>query len=299
MCLNKINLNNTFYIIFHKENIKLKKNVIILGMILTDTHCHIHSLDYPLDINQVFKNCQKANVKRLVCIGTDLEDSLQAINFVKEHSNNQYKIELYATVGLHPHEAEPTKMASYDDAFWAKFEDLAGQKEVIGIGECGYDLFYHQKEDLKLQEQIFNKQLSIAAKLNKPVVLHIRESFEHLPASLALHPSLKLIIHSFSGTIADINIVKKLPNLAYFSVNGIMTFSKNEDQQKALDVLSVQELLIETDSPYLSPTGFRGQPNQPSYITSIFDLLAKKHHLSNQNLADILELNYQNIFGKK
>jgi TatD DNase family protein len=230
---------------------------------LIDTHCHIHSKDYGLDSEQVILDAKKVGVNRGICVGTDLNDSILAVNFAKAHKN------IYSSIGIHPHEAKdyvnsPDKLD--------KFASLIGSEKLIAIGECGLDYFYNHSNSSD-QKQILRFQLELAQKNNLPVIFHVRQAFEDFWPIFDEYPGIVGVIHSFT---ADEKILSQIISRGlYIGLNGIMTFTKDESQLRAARLAPIDKILLETDSPFLTPVPYRGTIAQLKHVINIADFLAK------------------------
>lgn len=238
---------------------------------IIDTHCHIHEADYPNAL-QTIKDARQQGIIAFICVGTDLESSKQAVQFAKKYK----KEGAYAAVGIHPHEATPQKIdLSLASSTWQELEELAKEPEVIAIGEFGFDFFYHKEPSARAsQTKLARKHLELATKLNLPLILHIREAFQPFLELIQDFPKLGGVIHSFSDTPAKLKSVLELPNNFYIGLNGIMTFSKSPEQLESAKLIPLNRLILETDSPYLTPPPFRGKINTISNTRIIAEFLS-------------------------
>ncbi len=256
--------------------------------VLIDTHCHIHARDYPLDAEEVLRNAREAGVTRVVCIGTDAEDSKRAVEFAEKHNG------VYATVGVHPAGRMPFLCGIGGDKVGSK---------TVAVGEVGLD--YHYKPyDREAQIRLFEEMLQMAVDAGLPVVFHVREAFEDfwpvvdgfLGRDLG---KLRGVVHGFSerSKMATEYVEKALERGFYISLNGIATFSKDKDQMAAFAAVPQNRLMLETDAPYLAPPPFRGKPNQPAYVRGIAQFLADKRGVSLEELARATTKNAEELFG--
>ena len=163
-------------------------------MEFVDTHCHIHSADYPLDAIGVVKDANKDQVTKLICVGQDLEDSKLAISFAQKNSN------IWASIGIHPHESRHYR--DNEEAL-ANFESLAAQDKVVAVGECGLD-YYYDHSDKTDQKVILEFQINVAKKHNLPLIFHVRDAFDDFWEIFDKYENLKGVIHCFT---ADTNIL--------------------------------------------------------------------------------------------
>ncbi len=228
-----------------------------------DTHCHIHSQNYGLDPEVVIDDAKKLGVYRAICVGTDLEDSILAVNFAKNHDN------IYSSIGIHPHEAkdyvkEPNKLEA--------FAGLIGSEKLVAIGECGLDYFYNHSKS-EDQKTILRFQLDLAKKHNLPLIFHVREAFDEFWPIFDEYEGLRGVIHSFT---ASEKVLREIIDRGlYVGLNGIMTFAKNDEQLDMARSVPLDKILLETDAPFLTPVPYRGTIAQLKHVINIADFLAK------------------------
>ncbi|MDD4187923.1 MAG: TatD family hydrolase [Bacilli bacterium] len=245
----------------------------------TDTHCHVLSNEYN-NYRDIIHNLKKNNIKRIIINGYNLASNKEVIKLANKYPN------VYGALGLHPNYIEDNN----DDAINFIKNNL-NNKKIIAIGEIGLD-YYRNKENKKQQLKIFNLLLSIAENNSLPVIIHNREATEDLIKTLKKY-KLKGIIHSFSGSYET---AVKLINLGFkLGINGIVTF-KNTNLRRTLKKLKISNILIETDSPYLSPEPLRGTKNEPKNLVYIASILAEIYDINLDNLAKYLEKNFTDIF---
>jgi len=256
-------------------------------MQFTDTHCHIHSTDYQLDPNIVIEDAKKDLVTRLICVGTDLEDSELAVDFVQNQPMT------WASIGIHPHEA---KHYVSNKVALAKFESLANKNRVVAVGECGLD-YYYDHSNKHDQKEILEFQLSVAQKFNLPIIFHVRDAFEEFWPIFDNYKGLKGVIHSFTSDSNTLN--KALDRGLYIGLNGIMTFTKNAVQLTAAKNVPLSRLILETDSPYLTPVPFRGTICQPKHVRYTAEFLADLRDESLEDLAKLTTGNAIKLFNLK
>ncbi|HSX47929.1 MAG TPA: TatD family hydrolase [Candidatus Nanoarchaeia archaeon] len=236
---------------------------------LVDTHAHIHFDDFSDDVLSAAK---AAGVEKIVTIGVDAADSAKAVEFAQAHDN------VYATVGLHPHDAKHG-----NEAAQAQLSKLAGESKVVAIGECGLD-FYRNLSDKHSQEKTFRYQIELAQKNNLPMVWHVRDAFDEFFKIVDEYSGLRGIVHCFTSNRA--NMEKAIERGFMVALNGIMTFTRDESQLNAAKNLPLSNLVLETDCPFLTPVPLRGKPNQPAYIKFTAEFLAKLRAESFEELAE-------------
>lgn len=259
---------------------------------LIDTHAHIHLEEFENDLDSIFENSLKNNVKTIITVGTDELDSRQALDFC--YHNNNKEIDIYATAGIHPHDADRG-----DDSLLTLKElvvDGGYSDKLVAIGECGLD-YYRNNSPKKDQLKTLEFQLQLAMDSELPVVFHIRDAWEDFFGVLKNFKNTRGVIHSFTGSSREVELASK--NNLYFGLNGIMTFTKQQEQLDAVKTVPKDKLLFETDCPFLSPEPLRGKLNEPANIKIIAEFIAK---LRGENLSEISELsttNAKTLFGLK
>lgn len=257
-------------------------------MEFVDTHCHIHFPDYELDPDEVIAAATAAGVTRLICVGCTLTDSRLAVDMAAKHD------QVWASIGLHPHES-----VDYvnDSHALQQFRDLALLPKVMAIGETGLD--YHYMHSSKgYQQKMLRFQLDVALEHDLPLILHIREAyadFWEIFDDYAPRGRLKGVVHSFSAGEQELNQI--LQRGLYVGLNGIMTFTKNQDQLNAAKKVPLDKLLLETDAPFLTPTPYRGKICQPKYVRVTAEFLADIRGETLNQLAQASTCNAQALFG--
>ncbi len=243
-----------------------------------DTHAHLNDEKLYNKLNEVIENAISNNVKRIFCVGYDINSSKKAI----EISNN-YDI-VYSIIGIHPNSIN-------EDVY--EIENLISEN-VIAIGEIGID-FYWNKFDKEIQIEGFKRQIEIAQKYELPIVLHLRDkknSFEVFNIALEILKNYDLksvVFHSFSG---NEEIIKKILDRNYFvSFSGMLLY-KNKHIQDALKITNMKNVFFETDSPYLPPPQLNEEFNQPKNVILIYK---KASEILNKPLDEIIEIAFENV----
>ncbi len=232
-----------------------------------DAHCHLQlepsRHGEPVDPGVLVEAARAAGVDWMVCVGTDLATSCEAVALAARYDD------VYATVGLHPHEA------SRLGEEWAELEALARRgraSRIVGIGEAGFDLFY-EHSPLAEQDEAFARQIELAHELDLPLVIHTRDAWDVTFAALRTHGVPRhTIVHCFSGGRAEAERALELGCSLSFS--GIVSFKAADELRAAAARTPADRLLVETDSPYLAPVPHRGRANQPAYVTAVGEALA-------------------------
>jgi TatD DNase family protein len=217
-----------------------------------DSHCHLYSVRDP---EGAIERARGAGVATMVCVGTDLATSRQAIELAVRHPD------VRATAGLHPHDA--SKLA----AEWDQLAALAGAHDVVGIGETGFDFHYlHSPADE--QETAFRVQIRLAKRLDRALVVHSRDAWDATFRVLADEgPPTRTVMHCFTGGPDE---ARRALNMgAYLSFSGIVTFPDADAVRAAVAITPLDQLLVETDAPYLAPVPRRGRENEPGLVALV------------------------------
>lgn len=257
---------------------------------LTDSHAHIHFEDYKDDLAVIFKNARDNDVGRIICVGTDEEDSHHALDFVTDEliAKQAEGVRLEATIGLHPHEAHRGQSALEAIAFLLK----VGQP--IAIGECGLD-YYRNLSNREEQQAALVFQIELALEHDLPLVFHVRDAWDDFFATVKKYPALRGVVHSFTGGPNEVERAMKY-NL-YFGLNGIMTFTKDQQQLDAARLVPADRLLLETDCPYLTPAPLRGKRNEPANVALVARFLADLRGEEYAVLVEQTGKNFDSLFA--
>ncbi len=252
-------------------------------MKLFDTHCHLALLyQDPIEQIRVIDEAKRAGVVALANISTNI------IDFEESYANTKNVPNVYHTVGLSPSEVNnPGK--DWD----LKLEEYLTYPNVVGLGEIGLD-YFHKYGDRNAQIEFFIKQLEIASKYNKPVIIHNRDSGNDMKGILKSKVTSGGIMHCFSE---DTEFAKEMINLGlYISFAGNLTYRNAKNLHKVAKDIPIENILIETDSPFLTPHGFRGKRNQPAYMVETANFLAEIKEMNIEELAQKLFENSLKVF---
>ena len=249
-------------------------------MTWVDSHCHLQSLRDP---EGGIERARAARVTRMVCVGTDLGTSRQAVELAGTNAD------VDATVGLHPHDA--SKLA----AEWDALEALAGERGAVGVGETGFDFHYlHSPADA--QESAFRAQIGLAKRLHRALVVHSRDAWDDTFRVLADEgPPARTVMHCFTGGPAEAH--RALDLGAYLSYSGIVTFTGADDVRAAASMTPLERLLVETDAPYLAPVPRRGRENEPGYVGLVGAAVAAAAGRPEDEIAARTAANAAAVFG--
>jgi len=236
-----------------------------------DTHCHLEMLK--LTVQDIVELAGHTGVHSMITIATD-EASMQFVLQTVE----QYT-QIYGSLGVHPHEASTFTETTTQQIF----NQAVNNAKIIAVGETGLDYHYMHSEKT-VQKNVFARQLVLAEQLQLPVILHSREAQQDTMAILkAIPPTRKGVAHSFTS---GLKIAKELLDMDwYIGINGITTFRNAEEVREVMRYVPLDRILLETDSPYLTPVPFRGKANDPSKIPVIAEFVANARNVSLQSLA--------------
>jgi TatD DNase family protein len=250
-----------------------------------DTHSHLFFQDYKDDLDEVIARAKSSGVDKIIVPSTDLPSAAAVINLV-----NKYDI-VYGAIGVHPHDTK-----EWNEEIINQIADLADNKKIVAIGEIGLDYYYDFSPKEK-QYKAFTAQLDLAIKLDLPVIIHNRDADEDVLNIIGSYcgKGLKAQFHCFSGSIKD---AKELINMNHFiSFTGNITYKKLDDLRSVAASIPLDNLLLETDSPFMTPVPFRGKRNEPSYINHVAEQVAKIHNTTIDEVAKITSFNAFRLFG--
>lgn len=243
---------------------------------MIDTHAHIFK-EYYDDIDLIVKRMNGY----VIVSGTRDEDNLEVLKLCKKYNN------VYGTLGIHP--SELSNLTA--DSFKIIEENLNNPK-IVGIGEIGLD-YYWEKENKELQKEVFIKQLDLARKYNKAVVVHTRDSISDVYEILSNYKDLKIDIHCFSSSLEMANNFIKLG--CKLGIGGVLTFKNNSKLKEIVKTIDLEHIMLETDSPYLTPEPKRGIKNEPYNVYYVAKCIAE---LKGVDLEKVLEITSKNAISQ-
>ena len=251
---------------------------------MIDSHCHLDHEPLFSDLKNVIQRSKEIGVKKLLTIST----SIESFSRVKDIVNKDEII--FGTIGIHPHEADKNNVNS---EFFAK--NLNENKKIIGVGETGLD-FYYDNSDRDKQIESFKIHIKAALEANIPLIIHSRNAEEKTYEVLNEYKDekLKILMHCFTGSQKFAE--KLLKFNSYFSASGIITFKNSINLQNIFKNIPLDKLLIETDSPFLSPVPLRGKNNEPSFIIHTLKKLAYLRNIDIKNLDKVTTENFNRLF---
>ena len=255
---------------------------------IIDSHCHLDYEPMNSNLKEVINRSIKNNVKYLLSISTTDESFKKILQIVEMYNN------VYGTYGIHPHETKNYKMLTANDIV----KKIELSKKIIGIGETGLD-FYYEHSIPKIQKKLFIEHIKAAKLLNLPLIVHTRSAEEdtyNILKSEMKNNDLKVLIHCFTGTKV---FAHKLIDIGCFiSASGVVTFKKSKDLADTFLSLPNNRILVETDSPYLSPEPLRGKSNEPANIIHTVNFLAHLKGLEPSLFAKETSSNFFKLFGQ-
>lgn len=251
-------------------------------MELFDSHAHLNGNRLFNEVAEITTRATENQVKYILNVGYDLETCKRAVEIGDKYPNQ------YAAVGIHPNNAK-----SYNDEIEEILEELAANPKVVAIGEAGLD-YHHDLSPKGVQKEVFLRQIALARKLDKPIVIHDREAHQDVMDILKAEKLTQVVMHCFSGSAEMAIECVKLG--WYVSLAGPVTFRNAKKPVEVAKVVPLDRLLIETDSPYLAPQAVRGQRNEPSYVRYVAEKIAEVKGISLEEVAEHTTANAKKIF---
>ena len=247
-------------------------------LLLVDTHAHLNDRRFAGDLDAVVERARTAGIGGMVVVGWDVPSSRRAVELAHRYPN------VWAAAGIHPHHAKDAS-----DAALEEIERIAHDERVVAIGECGLD-FYRDLSPRDAQGAAFAAQLRLARRLELPVVVHTRDSMAQALRALHAHPlPAGGVMHCFDGTTQDARAAVDLG--MHVSAAGPLTYRKNSTLAEAIAAVPAERVVVETDCPWLSPAGHRGERNEPAHVVAVAEAVARARGAS---LADVARQTSEN-----
>lgn len=250
-------------------------------MKLIDSHVHLNDRQFDPDRGEVFQRI-KEELDFVVNIGYNLESSKISLNYAKRYPF------IYATVGLHPAEEE-----DYTETLENQLEELAKEKKVLAIGEIGLDYHWMTKSK-EVQKDIFRKQLALAERIGKPVVIHTRDAMEDTIEILKEFPKVGGILHCYPGSVES---ARQMIDRYYLGIGGVLTFKNAKKLIEVVRNIPLECLILETDCPYMAPTPYRGERNEPVYTKEVAKKMAEIKGISYEEVVRVTNENTRKAYG--
>jgi TatD DNase family protein len=237
---------------------------------MVDTHCHLFLIDREPSL--VVETARAAGVDRLICVGVDPETSSRSLQLADSIAG------VFATAGMHPHDA-----STLDAAAGARIEELLHDPRVVAVGECGLDL-YRMRSPVEDQLRALKLHVALSNESGKPMVVHVRDAWPEVLRALGEGSAERVVLHCFSG---DAPIARECAERGYWiSFAGNVTYPKNEHLRQAASVVDIHRVLVETDSPFLSPQPHRGRENTPEQVIHTIAEIARVRDEPVQTIAE-------------
>ena len=251
---------------------------------MIDSHCHLDHEPLFGDLDEILIRSKQVGLTKLLTICTTLKSFENILSIIKKDEM------IYGTFGIHPHEAGKDVISQNEIT-----KNVNKDKKIIGVGETGLD-YYYNNSDKKSQIKSFEEHINAAIELNVPIIVHSRSAEDDTYNILKnfRNKNPKILMHCFTGSKEFANKLLKLNS--YFSASGIITFKNSIDLQETFKSLPIDNLLIETDSPFLAPVPNRGKKNEPSFIKFTAEKLAKLKDISNEELIKKTTQNFDKLF---
>lgn len=250
-------------------------------MYFIDTHTHIYLPEFADDIEAVMLRAKQANVEITIMPAIDSSTHEAMFGMASVYEN------CYSMIGLHPCSVNEDYQKELD-----LIKQYLEQRKIVAIGEIGLD-FYWDKTFAAQQYEAFQQQIKIALKNDLPIVIHSRNAIDECINVVAKHPNIKGVFHCFSGTEEQ---AKKIVELGFMlGIGGVISF-KNSGLDKVIEKIGLNNVILETDAPYLAPVPFRGKRNEPAYIGLIAEKLSTICKLSLEEIAELTTANAKNLF---
>ena len=254
---------------------------------LIDSHAHIQGKEYAGEVEAVIARAHEAGVEKIIAVGGagDMSSNTEAIALAKTFP------EIYATVGMHPHDA---KDVGADEL--KKLKELAAAPKVVAVGETGLD-YYYDHSPREVQRRVFAEFIHLARETGLPIVVHERDAAQDVADLLRAEGARKLrgVIHCFTG---DYEAACAYLDLGfYISFTGIITFKNANLLREVVRRVPLDRMLVETDSPYLTPVPHRGKRNEPAYVQYVAETIAKIKCVSLEEVARVTTQNVRELFG--
>jgi len=253
-------------------------------MRLFDTHAHYDSGAFNADRLEVLSSMPEKGVELILNPGCELESSKTAVELAERFPF------VYAAVGVHPSDCGP-----WEDGWLDELQALAAHPKVRAIGEIGLDYYWKENPPHEFQQKVLHAQLELAEELKLPVIIHDREAHRDCLEAVRAHPNVTGVYHCYSGSLEDAKVLVKLGWMLSFT--GVVTYKNARRSLEVIDWLPMDRIMVETDSPYLTPEPFRGQRNDSGKVYRVAETIAQVKGLDPEEVAQITFENGKRFFG--
>lgn len=252
---------------------------------LIDSHAHLDEDRFDKDRDELIKSLNENGISMVINPGADLPSSIKSVKLSEQYDN------IYAAVGVHPHSAD-----EMDEGTIEVLKAFGNRKKVVAIGEIGLD-FYYDNSPRDIQRKWFKRQMELAKELNLPIIVHSREAdqetFDMIKAQS--DGNLTGVIHCYSGSV---ELMKEYIKLGYYiSLGGPVTFKNAKTPKEVAKAVPLDRLLVETDSPYLTPEPYRGKRNEPLYVRHVAAMIAELREMTIEEIARATSENTKRLFN--
>ena len=255
---------------------------------IIDTHIHLDSERYEEDLDDVLDRAREAGVKGFIIPGAEPATLERAVKLSHKHKD------IFFSIGVHPYD-----MHDYDEAYLERF---ANDDKCVAVGECGLDYFRlpedeaEKKVEKETQAKVFRAQITLAKRLKKPLIIHVRDASDDAKKILLEENAGEVggVLHCYN---ADHQLLSLADENFYFGIGGVLTFKNARKLVEVLPKIPLDKLLIETDGPYLTPHPHRGQRNEPLYTTLVADKMAELLEKESAEIRDLSTKNARSLFG--
>lgn len=250
-----------------------------------DTHAHLFYPNFEGELDEILNRANESGVDYIIVPATDLDSCFKVIELTKKYDM------IYGTVGIHPHDTK-----DWDNSWISKIEDFANNKKIVAIGEIGLDYYYDFSPKEK-QIEAFNSQIELALKLDLPIVVHNRDADEDIINITKQYAGtgLRAQFHCFNGTLDEARDLIKMHH--FISFTGNVTFKKADSLRDIVSKITPEHLLLETDSPFMTPIPHRGKRNEPAYVKLIAEKIAEIRKEKVEDIARVTSYNAFRMFG--
>jgi len=251
---------------------------------LVDSHCHIPLLGKEMEISEVISSAKALGVEHMLCVSVDLETYPEILRLAEKYER------IYASVGVHPNSSMQEEVSR------ETLVELASNDHVIAIGETGLD-YFRSEGDLEWQRERFRTHIRAAKSVNKPLIIHNRNVGEDITKILKEEGAEEVggVMHCFVENWETAQEAMEMN--FYISFSGIVTFKNAKEVQEVAKQVPLERMLVETDSPYLTPVPYRGKPNQPGYTRYVAEFIAKLKGISFEQVAEQTSANFFSLFN--
>ena len=255
-------------------------------MELIDSHAHIYGKEFTADFDEMMARAKEAGVGTIITVGADLESSREACNLAAANEG------IYCAVGIHPHDADRVTERCYE----LVREMALNNPKVVAIGEVGLD-FFRDRSSRTAQEEVFRRFIRMARELSLPLIIHDRDAHDRIMAILKEEKAHEVggVLHCFSG---DLDMALECIEMGFkISIPGTVTYPANEALREVVRGVKIEQLMVETDAPYLTPVPHRGKRNEPAFVRFAAERIAAVKGLSPEDVGRITSFNTRKLFG--